>query len=335
MAKWHNMANDYGWGEDDDDMGSAMPMDMYGRPRYSGDFRNRRYSEAYGSYSGGYGPPPRPLLGLEPYRRFPSQPPFPMGRGIGPMGPRGPPPPKKIAHVDQAMKYLLRCGVPKETVKNLPADLLLLIEPHYCGLCGYGFDAFLSSRLHYVSKNHLRAQTRWQSKQTDQHEAPLKARELYCELCDVHLTSKVHAESHYSGKPHRSIVEGSKKPKNPLLLQKSSEARLEQLIRREKKHLKAIKESKPSESTSKEAKPVQSDLYCDICKTFVTCAEQMTMHLNGKRHLTKEKQHILKVMKGEITESPDHDQPSNGQEPNETEQNTSDWGDGSGNWEEN
>lgn len=34
-------------------------------------------------------------------------------------------------------------------------------------------------------------------------------------------------------------------------------------------------------------------------QTSVTCSEQMTMHLNGKKHLTKEKQHILKMMKGE------------------------------------
>lgn len=33
----------------------------------------------------------------------------------------------------------------------------------------------------------------------------------------------------------------------------------------------------------------------------MTCSEQMTMHLNGKRHLSKEKSHILKMMKGEET----------------------------------
>lgn len=30
---------------------------------------------------------------------------------------------------------------------------------------------------------------------------------------------------------------------------------------------------------------------------MVTCSEQMTTHMNGKRHLNKEKHHILSMMK--------------------------------------
>lgn len=130
--------------------------------------------------------------------------------------------------------------------------------------------------------------------------SPLKSRELYCELCDVQLSSKVHAESHYSGKPHRAVVEGRRKPRNTLLNQENMRVRLQQLIRREKKHLK-IKEPKEAAASS-EPKVIPPELYCNICKTSVTCSEQMTIHLNGRRHLSKEKQHILKTMRGEPTD---------------------------------
>ncbi|XP_045760485.1 uncharacterized protein LOC123864238 [Maniola jurtina] len=345
-------------------------------PKKKKKFQNDRYNNAYGDYSGGYGPPgsgygppgggfgppgggfgrnfgrgpryfgpPPPMFGPGPQ----GPPPLMWGRGFGPEGP----PMRRQPMDDRTIRYLMRCGVAKEHLKNLPRDMLQLMEPEYCGLCGHSFESFATSRLHYVSKNHLKSQKKWLNQQSEvdfrrPKQVALKARELYCELCDVHITSKSHSDSHYAGRPHRAIVEGRKMPKNPFLLQPGMEDRVSQLIRREKKHLKAVDEEEEEEKV-KEVKNTQPELYCDICKTSVTCTEQMTMHLNGKRHLSKEKQHILQMMKGGADDSTadatqenfneDMEVAENGNEKEEgakevIAEDNFDWGNGSGAWDE-
>ncbi|CAH2068601.1 unnamed protein product, partial [Iphiclides podalirius] len=324
------------WGGNPDFQNEADDEDWddYSQNPNFGNFRNERYGNAYGNYRGGYGPmntagpmngggfgpmnsggfrpmnsggfgpprfmgPPPGNFGPGPRPLFAPEEPFMMGRGFGLRGPN-----KFKRTNDKAFRYLVRCGVPKEHLKNLPASLLQLIEEEYCGLCAQSFTSFAVARTHYVSKNHLKNQKKWLSQHSDARyqqiiEIPFKSRELYCELCDIHITSKSHADSHYAGKPHRAIVEGRKMPRNPTLLQRSNSSRLEQLIRREKKHMKPYEPKEEKDKPTKDSKVFQSELYCDICKTCVTCTDQMTMHLNGKRHLSKEKHHILKMMKGE------------------------------------
>ncbi|XP_068628485.1 uncharacterized protein [Battus philenor] len=305
----------------------------------------------FGPRNFGPGPGPRALFS-------PGEVPFMMGRGFGP---RGPNKFKKNNMDNKTVNYLIRCGVLKENLKNLPKSLLQLMEPESCGLCGQNFNSFAISRTHYVSKNHLKNQKKWLTQHSDpgfqqNREIPFKSRDLYCELCDVHITSKAHADSHYAGKPHRAIVEGRKMPRNPALLQKNMASRLEQLIRREKKNLKPVEDEEKGVELE-ELKASQPDLYCMICKTSVTCSEQMTMHLNGKRHLSKEKQHILKMMKGgskedkgnikedggEKGEGNDNTEESAEMEVGEEEKGETtgsqeeedfDWGNGSGTWDE-
>ncbi|XP_039745084.1 uncharacterized protein LOC120623232 isoform X2 [Pararge aegeria] len=321
-------------------------------------------------FHGGYGPPgggfgrnfgrPPQNFGPPPQNFGPPPPLFPpgpqgppnfmWGRGFGPQGP----PMRRQPVDDRMIKYLIRCGVARDNLKYLPHDLLQLMEPEYCGLCAQGFDSFATSRIHYISKNHIKSQKKWVNQQSDVgfrrvKEVAFKARDLYCELCDVHITSKSHSDSHYSGRPHRSIVEGRKNPKNPMLLQRGMEDRVIQLVRREKKFLKTLVDDVEVE---KEVKITQPELFCDICKTSVTCSEQMTMHLNGKRHLNKEKQHILKMMKGETDkvagesqEKNDEDMEEVGETEKETEEEPGvekasftddkyDWGNGSSTWDE-
>ncbi|KAJ0181184.1 hypothetical protein K1T71_003269 [Dendrolimus kikuchii] len=270
-------------------------------------FENDRYNNAYGDYRGGYGPgggfgPPQGMFNGPNFYNGPPPPPLMMGQGFGPDGP----PMRRKQFDDSAVKYLMRCGVPKENLKGLPRDLLKMIDPQFCALCGIQFDSFVMSRLHYISKNHSKNTKKFLKRGLDAEvprakEVPLKSRELYCELCDVQITSKPHASAHYAGKSHRSIVEGRKNPKNSALSQRGMEGRIEQLIRREKKFMKTVEEAEEPRSEKEDDKKVTTppELYCEICKTCVTCTEQMTMHLNGKRHLTKEKQHILKMMKGD------------------------------------
>lgn len=70
-------------------------------------FRNKRYSDAYGDYNGGYGPIPPLGFGPGPGPDFWPRPPPPtiiMGRGFRPGGP----PPKRVSYDDRPLKYLLR-----------------------------------------------------------------------------------------------------------------------------------------------------------------------------------------------------------------------------------
>ncbi|XP_059049537.1 uncharacterized protein LOC131844614 [Achroia grisella] len=351
----------YGWDEGPDMMDNNFEPGNFGPGRGfnngGGNFRNNRhnYRNAYGNYRGGYGPGggygPPPLFGpgpnFGPGPGMGPNPQFMWGRGFGPRGP----PIRKFNVEDKTYRFLIRMGVPKDVLKNTPRDILHLMEPEYCGICTTKLESISVSRMHYISKNHLRNQKKWHKEQPDAYhrkEVPLKSRDLYCEICDVHITSKTHAESHYAGKPHRAIVDGRKLPKNAFLLQKGMEGRLEMLIRREKKFIKHEDVEAQQLQAVQETKNIQPDLFCDICKTSVTCTEQMTMHLNGKRHLAKEKQHILKMMKGgthgesvgeedieDLTKtSANYEEGAEQEESSENQQDSYDWGNGSGNWDE-
>ncbi|KAJ8734783.1 hypothetical protein PYW08_014033 [Mythimna loreyi] len=266
---------------------------------------------------------------------------FFWGRGYGPGGP-------PIQQTHDNVSFLLRCGVMHHALSGLPNVLLRLMNPESCGVCGQPFDNYDGARLHYNSKNHVKNVKKWVSQQAKvgaqrPKEIPVKARELYCELCDIHITSKSHADSHYEGRSHRAIVEGRKPPKNPFLLQKNMQIRVQKLIRRERRCLKPFEKPEPVEKP-KPDKLLTPELYCEICQTTVTCTEQMTMHLNGKKHLAKEKRHIMSMMNGETSQNADaqgaaaQDAAAQGaesqEEANEPEGDTYDWGQGSGTWDD-
>lgn len=210
-------------------------------------------------------------------------------------------------------KFLLRCGVHETIIKQLPKDLIKMFSPENCFLCSVKMDSFPISRLHYTSRLHFNKVMKYLqdwSKRTGklmpsiERQEPLKARNLYCELCDVAITSKPHAESHYFGKAHNSIVLGRKAPKNPALHGPEKAERLELLLRRERKLLNVSvmgkgDQAKPVAPAALESKPkdIVPELYCDVCSITVTCAEQMLSHKNGKKHLAKEKNKILNFTK--------------------------------------
>ncbi|CAH0699041.1 unnamed protein product [Spodoptera exigua] len=277
------------------------------------------------------------------------EPQYTWGRGFGPNGP--PFPTNNTRH--NPIGFLIGCGVPRQSLRGLPRALLNLMEPQFCGVCNVKLENDNSTRLHYISKNHTRKQKTWLTQQGEHgpqrpKESAFKARELYCELCDVHITSKSHADSHYSGKAHRGVVEGRREIKNRYLLQRGMEGRLNSLIRREKKYLKFIvanEKSTPKPEPVKEVVLPDSELCCKICKITVTCIEQMTSHMNGKKHLSKEKQHILKMMKGvpENTSTQNADSANaapvdNAAETSEAQAQyageNDDWCDGDGTWDE-
>ncbi|CAH0600501.1 unnamed protein product [Chrysodeixis includens] len=220
------------------------------------------------------------------------------GEGYSPKGPHNPREKVKPAEV-----FLLRCGVPRHEVAQLPEELLSYFGYDCCGLCGVEFTSMEMCRAHYLCKNHLKLQKKWLSRHKPKsrsrsrsrgNETRLRSRATYCELCDVEHTSNSAAKSHYSGKQHRAVVYGRKQTRNPSLLQDDKQERLEHLLIREKGVIDC--------KEVVQGKPIPSELWCNICETYMTCPDQMTIHLNGKRHLNKEKNYILRFMKGENPE---------------------------------
>ncbi|KAJ8734033.1 hypothetical protein PYW07_014584 [Mythimna separata] len=278
------------------------PGNYFKSPTFRGGFRRGGHCFTYNAQVfNQFGPFRGPRFNVPRER-----PGFYWGRGYGPAGP-----PKQHTHDNK--KFLLQCGVLQQTLSEYPDALLRLMDPESCGVCAQEIINFDVARLHYSSKNHVKNVKKWliqqdkvapQSQRTK--EMPFKARGLYCELCDIHITSKSHADTHYAGRPHRAVVLGRKPPKNPILLQKNMQRRVDKLIRREQRYIKPIE--KPAEvEKPKPDKNTAPELYCEICQTMVTCTEQMTMHLNGRKHLSKEKRHILNMMNGETPVTPNAD----------------------------
>ncbi|XP_075985077.1 zinc finger protein 346-like isoform X2 [Anticarsia gemmatalis] len=194
------------------------------------------------------------------------------------------------------LQSLIGYGIPREIMKKLPKDFWKQVSLECCCICNLKLKHIQAARAHYLSRQHLKSQSQWLAIYCsvlvkDPSEA-IKPRSAYCELCDVDITSETHARSHYSGRTHWAIAVGRRLPKNYSLRSQCMANRLEKLRRRELKYLKigADKREEPP------LKLTNSDLHCIICQTTVNNSEQMTSHLNGKKHLHKEKRHIFNLM---------------------------------------
>jgi hypothetical protein len=116
---------------------------------------------------------------------------------------------------------ILRDTIPDCYDETLPRDLTSLFQPLYCKLCQAQLSSNVVAKLHYKSKNHEKKIKRFLIEYSDRTGEPLhkrakmavKAKEgdgdesnplyFYCDVCDLPLTGKLHAESHYMGKNHR------------------------------------------------------------------------------------------------------------------------------------
>jgi hypothetical protein len=116
---------------------------------------------------------------------------------------------------------LVRDTIPDCYDETLPRDLTSLFQPLYCKLCQAQLSSNVVAKLHYKSKNHEKKIKRFLIEYSDRTGEPLhkrakmavKAKEgdgdesnplyFYCDVCDLPLTGKLHAESHYMGKNHR------------------------------------------------------------------------------------------------------------------------------------
>ncbi|KAI8120309.1 hypothetical protein FF38_13709 [Lucilia cuprina] len=108
--------------------------------------------------------------------------------------------------------------------ESYPDELNALIHPLSCNLCDVKMTSRIIAKDHYESKAHDKHISSWLAKNyTEKGLTPPAIKRFvkqgstgpdayYCEACDLKLTSLTHANQHYSGKKHRSVIAQRAKP---------------------------------------------------------------------------------------------------------------------------
>ncbi|XP_060533751.1 zinc finger matrin-type protein 3-like [Cylas formicarius] len=214
---------------------------------------------------------------------------------------------------NQNTKNIFQSTVPDLVDNTLPKDLKLLFQPLFCKLCSTQFSSNNNAKMHYQSKNHEKKIKKWLIDYSEKSGEPLHKRArtsdkneeeaqknpswFHCDVCDLPLTGRLHAESHYMGKPHQSVLMGHKKPAGQGYYDEEGK-----WIR-----LKTVK-SKPynfangednfgisfkkEQEQKKPAAPLVK-FHCEVCDINTTCAEQLENHYRGQKHQKKLKQMCL------------------------------------------
>ncbi|KAH8341495.1 hypothetical protein KR059_008657 [Drosophila kikkawai] len=197
--------------------------------------------------------------------------------------------PDRREKVDQSMQRLMAI-MPTEPKEPLPSALP---QPHsyrepqtffrwnYCTLCHTAMRTVRNSVDHYTSRAHERRVSTFLGRlrfeknlgtgsalvdilalpdQVLRYLHKDRPSDLYCDLCDLRLTSIIHAEQHFYGRRHRQMERQMSEPNG----------------------LK-------SHWTRKDTKL----LMCELCDVSITSESQMAMHISGVRH--RKRAHIARV----------------------------------------
>ncbi|XP_017776613.1 PREDICTED: zinc finger matrin-type protein 4-like isoform X2 [Nicrophorus vespilloides] len=184
------------------------------------------------------------------------------------------------------------------TDTSLPKELRDQIQPLYCGVCKVQLINSISAKIHYASKNHdknirkflisysfrtgepLHKRARWDKKPISDDNDP---KYFHCKACDLPLTGKAHAESHYMGKIHQKVISGTRKPAGRGYIDNSghwkrSFIQIDPSGRDGFGAGFAALENHPEKVNS---------LSCDLCHVKVTSYPQMENHIQGSKHQKK------------------------------------------------
>ncbi|XP_049825211.1 zinc finger matrin-type protein 3 [Aethina tumida] len=227
-------------------------------------------------------------------------------------------------------KNLFRDTNPDADDASLPSELTAMFQPLFCRLCSAHLSSNVMAKMHYKSKNHEKKIRKFLIDYSDKTGEPLHKRAklghkskdpdqmfdndpryFHCDVCDLDLTGKLHAESHYMGKNHLMAVSGHRTPAGKGYYNEEGKwVRIK--VEKKGEHeggsgdgfgvefrkADADKETtteqplSPSKSkTGAAQKPgLQSKFHCDFCNVGATCLQQLEMHLRGQKHLKKLKQ---------------------------------------------
>ncbi|KAK9753135.1 hypothetical protein QE152_g3637 [Popillia japonica] len=175
---------------------------------------------------------------------------------------------------------------------TLPAELLSLFQPLFCKLCMFQLSGNSMAKLHYQSKNHDKKVRAWLIEYSERTGEPLHKRAAvprtkrneeynpkyyHCDICDLALTGKAHAESHYMGKNHQRAVAGKKAPAG------------KGYYNDEGKWIRTEKDPTGDNFGAQFAKKKKTitNWKCKVCDVSVTSASQLEVHIKGTKHKKK------------------------------------------------
>ncbi|VEN46821.1 unnamed protein product [Callosobruchus maculatus] len=218
-------------------------------------------------------------------------------------------------------KNVFRDTVPDAADPSLPKELTVLFQPLFCKLCSVQLSSNVMAKMHYKSKNHekklrkflvaysektgeplhKRARVTASSTKTEEEQDP---KWFHCDVCDLPLTGKLHAESHYMGKNHQKAMLGYKRPagkgyynaEGKWVRQTSTKKVLapgEDTFGLDFRKSEVTVEAPPVPAVPTVYQPPQAQQHrftCDMCSVVATCQEQLDMHLKGQKHQKKLRQ---------------------------------------------
>ncbi|XP_017015205.2 zinc finger protein 385B [Drosophila takahashii] len=167
-------------------------------------------------------------------------------------------------------------AAPSEPPPTYPQELQALFRWNYCALCHTVMRTERNAVDHYSSRAHERRISSWLvrqfsaggqarqdvaaaigvSEETLQNMRTARPTDFYCDLCDLKLTSLMHAQQHFFGRRHRMVARQMTKPNGEGFY-------------------------------DPEGRWVRTDaklLMCELCDVSITSESQMAMHMAGARH---------------------------------------------------
>ncbi|XP_018561543.1 zinc finger matrin-type protein 4-like [Anoplophora glabripennis] len=214
--------------------------------------------------------------------------------------------------------------VPDVDDTTLPKELTSMFQPLYCKLCTAQLSSNVMAKLHYKSRNHEKKVRKFLIEHSQKTGEPLHKRAkvtetakveedknpawFHCDMCDLPLTGKLHAESHYMGKNHQKALLGYRPPagkgyyneegkwvrqgsKKGLSLPEGEDGFGVDFRKTEPEAPKPV--AVPATVTTVTATSVSSSkskFHCEICNVAATCQEQIEMHYKGQKHQKKMRQ---------------------------------------------
>ncbi|CAG9862146.1 unnamed protein product [Phyllotreta striolata] len=224
---------------------------------------------------------------------------------------------EKPKNVDK--KNIFKDTVPDVDDPSLPKELTVLFQPLFCKLCTVKLSSNIMAKMHYKSKNHEKKIRKFLVEYAARTDTPVHPRAknmaatkqeidsdpkwFHCDACDLPLTGKMHAESHYMGRAHQRVIMGQKRPSGRGYYNEEGKWVRQEKMKRvasndeedtfgmDFKKAKTTEEEPLLASTSKPAVvPVQSKFHCSICNVGTTCQEQLEIHYGGQKHIKKLKE---------------------------------------------
>ncbi|KAF7286612.1 hypothetical protein GWI33_004651 [Rhynchophorus ferrugineus] len=207
--------------------------------------------------------------------------------------------------------------VPDITDNSLPKELKILFQPLFCKLCTVQLSSNQTAKMHYKSKNHEKKIRKWLIDYSDKTGEPLHKRAklsseqvenaqknpawYHCDVCDLQLTGRLHAESHYMGKNHQKALLGYRTPAGQgyydtngkwVRINQTKQKIIEYASKEDGFGLafrQNVTESTDSTNTKKN-EPQTSNFHCGVCNINTTCQDQLDNHFRGQKHMKKLKQ---------------------------------------------